>query len=103
VLRPGGSLLMMNEPLRWPTDLKCDHGAEVAQFAGNEHVYFFLEYLWMTRRAGFHRIRITEPTFNIFHSRDPIHLTLQASALGSFKLATINIARQSRLICGGAT
>jgi SAM-dependent methyltransferase len=39
VLRPGGSLLVMNEPLRWPTDLKRDHAAEVAQFAGNEHVY----------------------------------------------------------------
>ena len=37
----------MNEPLRWPTDLEYDHGTEVAQFAGNEHVYFFPEYLWM--------------------------------------------------------
>ncbi len=52
VLRPGGSLLVMNEPLRWPTDLKRDHGAEVARFAGNEHVYFFPEYLWMAWRAG---------------------------------------------------
>jgi ubiquinone/menaquinone biosynthesis C-methylase UbiE len=41
VLRPGGSLLVTNEPLRWPTDLKRDHGTEVARFAGNEHVYFF--------------------------------------------------------------
>ncbi len=58
VLRPGGSLLVINEPLRWPTDLKRDHGAEVTEFAGNEHVYFFLEYLWMARRAGFHHIRL---------------------------------------------
>src|SRR5580700_11191942 len=41
VLRPGGSLLVINEPLRWPTNLKRDHGAEVARFAGDEHVYFF--------------------------------------------------------------
>ncbi len=94
VLRPGGSLLVMNEPLRWPTDLKRTHGAEVAQFAGNEHVYFFLEYLWMVRRAGFHNIRTTAPAFGAFHSCDPIHLTLDATALGSFKLAGINIARQ---------
>jgi SAM-dependent methyltransferase/uncharacterized protein YbaR (Trm112 family) len=94
VLRPGGSLLVMNEPLRWPTDLKNDHGAEVAQFAGNEHVYFFLEYLWLARRAGFHRISVVEPAFDTFFSHDPIHLTLEASALGSFKLATINIARR---------
>ena len=94
VLRPGGSLLVMNEPLRWPTDLKRTHGAEVAQFAGNEHVYFFLEYLWMARRAGFRSIRTTAPAFDAFHSCDPIHLTLEASVLGSFKLAVINIARQ---------
>ncbi len=94
VLRPGGSLLVMNEPLRWPTDLKRTHGVEVAQFAGNEHVYFFLEYLWMARRAGFHSIRTSAPAFDAFHSCDPIHLTLEASALGSFKLAAINVARQ---------
>ncbi|HTW42835.1 MAG TPA: class I SAM-dependent methyltransferase [Solirubrobacteraceae bacterium] len=94
VLRPGGSLLVVNEPLRWPIDLKRDHGAEVAQFAGNEHVYFFSEYLWMTWRAGFRRIRVTEPAFDIFHSHDPIHLTVEASALGSVKLAAINIARK---------
>jgi SAM-dependent methyltransferase/uncharacterized protein YbaR (Trm112 family) len=75
VLRPGGSLLVMNEPLRWPTDLKRDHGAEVARF-------------------GFHSIRLTAPAFDIFHSHDPIHLTLEASTLGSFKLAAINVARQ---------
>jgi SAM-dependent methyltransferase len=94
VLRPGGSLLVINEPLRWPTDLKCDHGVEVAQFAGNEHVYFFLEYLLMARRAGFRRIRIDEPTSDLFFSNRPIHLTLDASVLGSFKLAAVNVARQ---------
>jgi hypothetical protein len=88
----------MNEPLRWPTDLKCDHAAEVAQFAGNEHVYFMLEYLWLTWRAGFRSIRTTEPAYHIFHSQDPIHLTLDASVLGSIKLATINVARQRPLV-----
>lgn len=97
VLRPGGRLLVMNEPLRWPTDLKCDHGTEVAQFAGNEHVYFFLEYLGMAWRAGFRGIHIDEPTRDLFFSSRPIHLTLQASVLGSFKLAAINIARQRSL------
>lgn len=98
VLRPGGSLLVINEPLRWPTDLKHDHGAEVAQFDGNEHVYFVLEYLWRAWRAGFHRIRVTEPAHDVFFSRDPIHLTLEASVLGSFKLAAVNAARQRRFV-----
>jgi SAM-dependent methyltransferase/uncharacterized protein YbaR (Trm112 family) len=97
VLRPGGSLLVINEPLRWPTDLKRDHGVEVAQFDGNEHVYFFLEYLWTAWRAGFHCIRVTEPSLDA-SSRDPIHLTFEASVLGSFKLAAINVARQRALL-----
>jgi SAM-dependent methyltransferase/uncharacterized protein YbaR (Trm112 family) len=97
VLRPGGSLLVMNEPLRWPTDLKRDHAVEVAQFDGNEHVYFFPEYLYLARRAGFHRIRVTEPAFDTFFSREPLHLTHEASTLGSFKLATINVARRLTL------
>jgi SAM-dependent methyltransferase len=94
VLRPGGSLVVMNEPLRWPTDLKRDHGAEVAAFAGNEHVYFAFEYLWTARRAGFRAIRATEPAFDSFYSDDPLYLTLDATALGSLKLAAINVARQ---------
>lgn len=98
VLRPGGSLLVMNEPLRWPTDPKRDHGAEVAEFDGNEHVYFFPEYLWMAWRAGFHHIRITESASDAFHSHNPIHLTLEASTLGSFKLAAINVARQRMFV-----
>jgi SAM-dependent methyltransferase len=98
VLRPGGSLLVINKPLRWPTDLKHNHAAEVAEFDGNEHVYFLPEYLWMARRASFHHIRITEPAFDTFHSYNPIHLTLEASTLGPFKLAAINVARQRTFV-----
>lgn len=38
ILRPGGHLLMMNEPLRFPLRRKRDHGSEVASFEGHEHV-----------------------------------------------------------------
>jgi len=55
----------MNEPLRYPTDLERDHGTEMARFAGNEHVYSFPEYLWMTWRAGFHHIHIIEPADDV--------------------------------------
>ncbi len=52
----------------------------------------------MAWRAGFHHIRLTEPASDTFHSHDPIHLTLEASTLGSFKLAAINLARQRALV-----
>jgi SAM-dependent methyltransferase len=53
VLRPGGCLLVVNEPLRFPLNLKRGHGSEVAEFEGNEHVYFLHEYVLAARRAGF--------------------------------------------------
>lgn len=53
LLRPGGRLFVVNEPLRFPLRLKRDHGLEVAQFEGNEHVYFLHEYYLAARRAGF--------------------------------------------------
>jgi SAM-dependent methyltransferase/uncharacterized protein YbaR (Trm112 family) len=95
VLRPGGRLLVVNEPLRWPTDLKRDHAAEVAQFDGNEHVYFFSEYLRSVWRAGFRCFQLLEPVTDVGFSRDPIHLTTEASMLGSFKLAAKNVVRNN--------
>lgn len=58
VLRPGGLLLVVNEPMRFPLRPKLDHGREVAEFAGNEHVYFLHQYLLAARLAGF---RVTVP------------------------------------------
>ena len=53
VLRPGGRLLVVNEPLRFPLRLKLDHAAEVAELEGYEHVYFLHQYLLAARSAGF--------------------------------------------------
>lgn len=53
VLRPGGRLLVLNEPMRFPLRLKRDHGRDVAEFDGNEHIYFLHEYLAAARFAGF--------------------------------------------------
>ena len=39
VLRPGGALLVLNEPLRFPLRPKRRHASEVSDFEGNEHVY----------------------------------------------------------------
>ncbi len=41
ILKPGGKLLVLNEPMRFPLNLKRDHAVEVAQFDGNENVHFF--------------------------------------------------------------
>jgi SAM-dependent methyltransferase/uncharacterized protein YbaR (Trm112 family) len=73
VLRPGGRLLVVNEPLRFPLLLKRDHGCEVAQFEGNEHVYFLHQYYFAARRAGF---KITIPALR--KSQDPANSSLKS-------------------------
>lgn len=53
VLRPGGTLFVVNEPMRFLLNRKRDHGEEVAEFEGNEHVYHLHEYVLAARSAGF--------------------------------------------------
>lgn len=69
VLRPGGSLIVVNEPLRFPLRPKRDHAREVAEFEGNEHVYFLHEYVLAARSAGF-RVSVRYPRNSPRRSRE---------------------------------
>lgn len=95
VLKPGGLLIVLNEPLRFPTNLKRDHGDEVAEFEGNENVYFFHEYLLAARRAGFGLERVLEPRTPAF-TGDPLWLTADSGVLGSAKVFGQHLLRRSR-------
>jgi SAM-dependent methyltransferase len=88
VLRPGGRLLVVNEPLRFPLRLKRDHAVEVAEFEGHEHVFFLHEYAIAARRAGF---RVTLPSLGAAARRPlaepqgralPLKRALRRRALG---------------------
>jgi SAM-dependent methyltransferase/uncharacterized protein YbaR (Trm112 family) len=57
ILKPGGTLFIVNEPMRFPLRPKRRHAEEVEEYEGNEHVYFFHQYLRAARRAGFHVAR----------------------------------------------
>src|SRR4051812_25723852 len=94
VLKPDGLLIVLSEPLRFPTNLKRDHGEEVAQFEGNENVYFFHEYLLAARRAGF-SVEVIEPPTPAFTGR-PLWLTAESSAVGSTKVFAQQLLRRSR-------
>jgi SAM-dependent methyltransferase len=96
VLKPGGALLVLSEPLRFPRNLKRDHGDEVAEFEGNENVYFLHEYLLAARRAGFSIDRLLEPRQPVF-TGDPLWLTADSSALGSAKVFGQQLLRRSRV------
>lgn len=65
VLRPGGSLLVLNEPLRFLFKLKRDHARDVAHLEGYEHVWFLHQYYLAARRAGF-RVEVRDPASEEF-------------------------------------
>jgi SAM-dependent methyltransferase len=52
VLKPGGSVFVVNEPCRSLRTPKIRPGREVAQYEGNEHVYQPRTYIRAARRAG---------------------------------------------------
>jgi SAM-dependent methyltransferase/uncharacterized protein YbaR (Trm112 family) len=94
VLKPGGQLFVLSEPLRFPANLKRDHGDEVAEFEGNENVYFAHEYVLAARRAGF-SIRFVEPPTPAF-TGEALWLTADSSVLGSAKVFAQQLMRLSR-------
>ena len=53
VLRPGGTLIVCNEPLRTVKTPKINPGHEVAEFEGHEHAYMRFSYTQLAKRAGF--------------------------------------------------
>jgi SAM-dependent methyltransferase len=93
VLKPGGLLLVLSEPLRYPTDRKLDTGAEVREFEGNENIYYAHEYVLAARRAGF-SVRMVEPRTPAF-TGEPLWLTADSSALGSAKVFGQQLLRRS--------
>ncbi len=53
LLKPGGRLIAVNEPLRALRSPKLRPGADVAEFEGHEHAYLRASYVRAARAAGF--------------------------------------------------
>jgi hypothetical protein len=79
VLKPGGRLIVINEPMRFPLRLKRDHAVEVAHWEGNEHVHFFHQYFLGARRAGF-TVKVLPPKYLQVFAGQPVVLGLNYSA-----------------------
>ena len=92
VLKPGGRLLVVNEPLKFLTNRKLDHAQEVAEFEGHEHVYYLHDYLLAARRAGF-KVRIMRPNTTAFHRGDPFVLRVGEAPVASAKKFTKHMLR----------
>ena len=95
VLKPGGRLLVLNEPLKFPSDRKPDHAQEVAGYDGHEHVYFLHEYLLAARRAGFRAHVVTPQTLPVFRG-EPLTLRLDEAPRTTVKTAAQQLLRRTR-------
>ena len=69
VLKPGGSLIVVNETLRNVREPRFDPGKEVAQYEGHEHAYLRRSYVKAARDAGFD-VDVRGPWYHtIFHAQ----------------------------------
>lgn len=95
VLKPGGKLLVINEPLKFLTNFKRDHAQEVAEYEGYEHVYFLHQYLLAAKRAGL-RLRIVRPNTTPFFRGEPLLLEASASPREAVARALQQVLRRNR-------
>jgi SAM-dependent methyltransferase len=96
ILKPGGKLLAINEPLRFLTDLKRDHAAEVDQYEGHEHVYFLPGYVMAARRAGFD-VQVMPPNTSPVLRRETLELRFDDSVALSARKFALQMLRKAPL------
>jgi hypothetical protein len=96
VLKPGGRVVVVNEPVRAVRSPKLNPGAEVAMFEGHEHAYLRFSYLNAARRAGF-QTKLFGPSNYPILGEEPFGLTMRMNALTGFRVALAHALRRNRL------
>jgi len=97
VLRPGGTLSIVNETMRFPLAPNLRPGRDVAQFEGNEHAFLYSTYMRAARRAGF-SVEVVEPPYRWAFRPEPLFLDETTSLKASVKLAGVIFFRRRPLL-----
>lgn len=100
VLKPGGRVIVINEPVRGLRSPKLDPGKDVEQYEGHEHAYVRPSYLRAARRAGLTPRLLRQHTIPIF-SNGPWTIQPDTPATLGLRMAAAHMVRRSRLL-GGA-
>jgi len=95
VLKPGGQLIVVNEPVRALRSPKLHPGAEVAEFEGHEHAYLRRSYVRAARAAGFD-VDVFGPSRLGPFSQGTLGVSVRMSALDGFKVALAHTVRRHR-------
>jgi SAM-dependent methyltransferase len=93
LLRPGGRLLMVNEPVRALRSLKLRPGQEVAEYEGHEHAYTRWSYRRAVESAGF-GVTLIPPWFHQVFSHDPFVIEEQMRIRDAFQTAAMQALRR---------
>jgi SAM-dependent methyltransferase len=93
VLKPGGRLMVVNEPLRSLKDPKLYPGHEVAEFDGHEHAYLRRSYLAAARAAGF-ELRVVGPWLHAPFTQEPFSVGPEARVRDGIALAARHAVRR---------
>jgi SAM-dependent methyltransferase len=93
LLKPGGQLIVVNEPVRALRSPKLHPGAEVAEFEGHEHAYLRSSYVRATRAAGF-QVNVFGPSRLPPFTEGTLGLGAEASTLHGFRVALYHAVRR---------
>lgn len=97
VLKPGGKVIVINEPIRALRSPKLDPGKEVASYEGHEHAYMRSSYLRAARKAGFALELLGPRTVGMF-SGGAWTIRPETTPLLAFRMAAAQVVRRSRLL-----
>jgi SAM-dependent methyltransferase len=95
LLKPGGQLIIVNEPVRALRSPKWHPGQEVAEFEGHEHAYLRRSYLRAVRAAGF-EINLFGPSRLGPFDEGTLGVSTRMSTLDGFKVALAHTVRRHR-------
>ncbi|MDX6677253.1 MAG: hypothetical protein QOE31_1305 [Solirubrobacteraceae bacterium] len=94
VLKPGGSLIVVNETLRNLREPKLDPGKAVAEYEGHEHAYLRRSYVKAARDAGF-AVDVRGPRYHTIFGTEQIGLSRRMTARQGFSAAAAHAVRRS--------
>jgi SAM-dependent methyltransferase len=94
ILRPGGRLIVVNEPVRALRSPKLRPGADVAEYEGHEHAYFRWTYRRAVQNAGFD-VELVGPWLHPLFTPAEFKLVPDTTALEGFRSALRHALRRS--------
>lgn len=93
VLKPGGKLIVVNEPVRALRSPQLRPGAEVAEYEGHEHAYLRSSYVKAARAAGF-EVEVFGPSRLAPFDEGTLGISTRMTSKEGFKVALAHTARR---------